>query len=49
MAVAYLLVGLPTPDRSKVMTQTKRDTIALWLGVGHGADNPTPPHKNMFS
>jgi len=45
MAVAYLLVGPPMSDRSKVMTNTKRDTLALWLGVGHGADNPSPPHK----
>jgi hypothetical protein len=28
-AVALLLVGPPMPDRSKVMTQTKRDTRVL--------------------
>jgi hypothetical protein len=28
-------------DRSKVMTQTKRDTVVLQVGVGLGADNPT--------
>ena len=27
-----LLVGSPMPDRSKVMTQTKRDTLALQVG-----------------
>jgi len=26
LAVAYLLAGSPKPDRSKMMTQTKRDT-----------------------
>ena len=31
------------PDRSKVMTQTKSDTLVPRLGVGRGADNP--PHK----
>jgi hypothetical protein len=31
------------PDRSKVMTQTKRDTLMIQVsGVGHGADNPIP-------
>jgi hypothetical protein len=28
-AVALLLAGSPLPDRSKVMTQTKRDTLFL--------------------
>jgi hypothetical protein len=32
-AVALLLVGSPLPDRSKVMTQTKRDTLVPRLGV----------------
>jgi hypothetical protein len=31
------------PDRSKVMTHTKRDTLALWLGIVMGLK--TPPHK----
>jgi hypothetical protein len=26
-------------DRSKVMTQTKRDTTVLQVGVGRGAEN----------
>jgi hypothetical protein len=30
--VGYLLVGFPMPDRSKVMIQTKRDTLALEVG-----------------
>ena len=32
LAVAKLLVGSPMPDRSKVMTQTKRDTLVLQVG-----------------
>jgi hypothetical protein len=31
------------PDRSKVMTETKRDTLLLQVGGWTGADNP--PHK----
>jgi hypothetical protein len=31
-------------DRSKVMTQTKRDTLALQVG-GLGVVLTTPPHK----
>ena len=29
---SLLLVGSPMPDGSKVMTQTKRDTLALQVG-----------------
>ena len=29
---SLLLVGSPMPDRSKAMTQTKRDTLALQVG-----------------
>ena len=29
---SLLLVGSPMPDRSKVMTQTKRDALALQVG-----------------
>ena len=29
---SLLLVGFPMPDRSKVMTQTKRDALALQVG-----------------
>jgi hypothetical protein len=36
-----LLVGPPMPDRSRVMTQTKRDTLVLQVGVWRGANNPT--------
>jgi hypothetical protein len=35
LAVVYacmLLVGPPMPDRSRVMTQTKRDTMVLQVG-----------------
>jgi len=32
LAVAKLLVGSPMSDRSKVMTQTKRDTLVLQVG-----------------
>jgi len=35
---SLLLIGSPMPDRSKVMTQTKRDALALqdggWQRVG---------------
>jgi hypothetical protein len=30
------------PDRSKVMIQTKRNTLTLQVGVGRGVDGPTP-------
>jgi hypothetical protein len=34
-AVAYLLIGSPMPDRSKVMLQTKEeDALVLQVGVG---------------
>jgi hypothetical protein len=32
------------PDRSRVMTQTKRDTLVLQVG-GFGVRLTTPPHK----
>jgi hypothetical protein len=32
-AVALLLVGPPMPDRSRVIGQTKRGTLALQVGV----------------
>jgi len=35
------LVGPPMLDRSKVKTQTKRNTLVLQVGVGSGADDPT--------
>jgi hypothetical protein len=46
MEVAQLLVGSPMPDRSKVMTQTKRDTLLLWVGCG--VHNPTPQKDLTF-
>jgi len=37
-----LLVGSPMPDRSKVMTQTKRNTLALQVwGNGNRWELPT--------
>ena len=39
-----LLVGPPIPDRSRVMTQTKRDTLALQVG-GLGVRLTTSPIK----
>jgi hypothetical protein len=33
------------PDRSKVMTQTKRDTLVLQV-AGLGVGLTTPPHKS---
>jgi hypothetical protein len=38
LSVAQLLVGPPMPDRLNVMTQTKRNTLILQVGVGRGAD-----------
>jgi len=43
LAVARLLVGPPMPRRSKVMTQTKRHTLILQVGFGHGVT--MLPHK----
>ena len=42
-----LLVGSPMPDRSKVMTQTKRDTLVLpsW---GFGVGLTTPHSKKLI-
>jgi hypothetical protein len=40
-----LLVGPPMPDRSRVMTQTKRDTRSSRLGFGVGL---TTPHSKKF-
>jgi hypothetical protein len=33
LAVAYAMVGPPMPDRSRVMTQTKRDTLVLQVAI----------------
>jgi hypothetical protein len=41
-----LLVGPPMPDRSRVMTQTKRDTLVLQVGVWRGLT--TPHSKNLI-
>jgi hypothetical protein len=46
LAVALLLVGPPMPDRSKGMTQTKRDTLVLQVG-GWTWGSPHP-HKKCF-
>jgi hypothetical protein len=43
-AVAWLLAGPPMPDRSKVVTQVKRDTLVLQVG-GWGMGLTTHPHK----
>ena len=40
-AVAWLLVGPPLPERSKMMTQTKRDTPVLRDGVRRAAGDRT--------
>jgi hypothetical protein len=48
-AVAELLAGSPKPDRSTVMTQTKRDTLSSRLGVWRGGDDPTQGKKNLRS
>jgi len=40
-----LLVGPPMPERSKVMTQTKRDTLVLQFGVGR---ETTSPRKTVY-
>ena len=41
-----LLVWHHMPDRSKVMTQTKRDTLVLQAG-GLGVRLTPSPHKNI--
>jgi hypothetical protein len=47
-AVALLLEAPPLPDRSKVMTQIKRDTLVLQ--VGGYAKGQLPIHvKNVFA
>jgi hypothetical protein len=35
---SFLLVGSPMPDKSEVMTQTKRDALALQVGDGNGKE-----------
>jgi hypothetical protein len=35
------------PDRSRVMTQTKRDTLVLQVG-GYGVGLTTPHSKNLI-
>jgi hypothetical protein len=42
-----LLVGPPMPDRSRVMTQTKRDTLVLQAG-GFGVGLTTPHSKKTY-
>jgi hypothetical protein len=43
LAEAYLLVRRPMPNKSRVMTQTKRDTLVLHVaGVGRGVDDDIP-------
>ena len=37
-----LLVGPPVPDKSKVITQPRRDTLVLQCGGERGAVNPMP-------
>jgi hypothetical protein len=29
------------PNRSKMITQIKRDTLALWVGVKQGVNDPS--------
>jgi hypothetical protein len=42
-----LLVGPPIPDRSRVMIQTKRDTLVLQVG-GFGMGLTTPHSKKLI-
>ena len=42
-----LLVGPLMPDRSRVMTQTKRDTLALEVGGWAWGQQPHPIKKNI--
>jgi hypothetical protein len=46
-AVALLLVGPPLPERSKEMTQTKRDTSVL-QSRGLGVGLTTPSQKKLI-
>jgi hypothetical protein len=45
--VVMILVWHHVPDRSKVMTQTKRDTLVLQTG-GFGVGLTTPRSKNKL-
>ena len=47
-AVAQLLAGSRKPDRSKVIAQTKRDTLVLEVGGWAWGDDPTLEKKPMF-
>ena len=42
-----LLVGPPMPDRSRMMTQTKRDTLVLQVW-GFGVGLTTPHSKKLI-
>jgi hypothetical protein len=42
-----LLVGPPIPDRSRVMTQTKRDTLVLQVG-GFDVGLTTPRSEKLI-
>jgi hypothetical protein len=42
-----VVVGLPMPDRSRVMTQTKMDTLVLQVG-GFGVGLTTPHSKKLI-
>jgi hypothetical protein len=44
-AAALLLVGPPMPDRSKVMTQTKKNTPVLHVGSWSMTVTTSPPCK----
>jgi len=47
-AVAKLLIGPPTPDMSKVMTQTKSDTLVLQVGGWTWGSEPHPIKKYIL-
>jgi hypothetical protein len=47
LAVVMLSVVPPMPDRSRVMTQTKRDTLVLQVG-GFGMGLTTPRSKKLI-
>ena len=48
LVIAWLLVWPSTPERSKVMTQTKRDTLVLQVGGWEWGWHPHPVKKYLL-
>jgi hypothetical protein len=48
LVVMSLLAGLPMPDRSKVITHTKRTPFSFRFGFGRGADKLLKLESKLF-